>query len=805
MVTRAASAGIVRGCRFRQALSIVFVALLRVAGWAAPGDISTYAGGNGEGSGVSVAQLPSAVAVSGSQVYVSDFQFHPEPDLQWHVVRRLDVLTGIETVVAGIGTPGFGGDGGPATVAHLNEPEGLAVDAAGHLFIADAGNQRIRRLDTATGIITTVAGNGTAGFGGDGGLATAAQLNSPAGLASDGAGNVFIADYQNQRIRRIGAGTGSIGTVAGTGDFGFSGDGGPATRALLYSPVGVGVDGTGDLFVVDSGDNLISVFANARVRRISAATGIITTVAGNGTPSFSGDGGTAAAAQLSNPTAVAVDGNGRLLVADYFNRRVRRVDAATGIITTLAGNGTAGFSGDGGPATAAQLSTPDGLAVDEAGNLFIADTVNQRVRRVNGHSGVITTVAGNGTSGFSGDGGPATAAQLAQAGGVAVDGAGNLFIADRGNSRIRRVDAASGIITTIAGTGTYGYSGDGGPATAAQIKAAGDLAVDAAGNLFIADSGNQRIRRVDAATGIITTVAGNGTAGFSGDGGLATAAQLDAPARVEVNAAGDLFIVDVGNVRIRRVDAATGIITTVAGNGTPGLSGEGGPATAAELDDPDDVAVNAAGDVFIADLANRRIRRVEGSDTTTTTSSTTTTTSLPATCAAAPLPGCRLPIASGKATLRLQDKTPDTGDASKWTWTGGAATTLGDLGDPRTTTAYVLCLYDAAPTLLMTLGAPAGGICGTKPCWKVSGTKGFRYSDKEGTSDGVVKLALEAGGGAGKTKMSLQAKGAAVPLPPLTGLALPLRVQLQANGQCWEASYSTDRAASPELFRATSD
>ena len=337
---------------------------------------------------------------------------------------------------------------------------------------------------------------------------------------------------------------------------------------------------------------------------------LITTVAGTGTQSFSGDGGAATMAQLNNPVGVAVDGAGNLLIADRNNHRIRRVEAGTGLITTVAGTGTSGFSEDGGAATMAQLNNPRGVVVDGAGNLLIADTGNHRIRRVAAATGLITTVAGTGTSGFSGDGGASTAAQLDSPEGVAVDGAGNLFIADRNNHRIRRVEAGTGLITTLAGTGTEGRSGDGGAATAAQLDSPLGVAVDGAGNLFIADEGNNRIRRVAAATGLITTLAGTGTAGFSGDGGASTAAQLRFPEGVAVDGAGNLFIADTDNNRIRRVAAATGLITTVVGTGTAGFSGDGGAATAAQLNFPVGVAVDGAGNLFIADRRNQRIRRV---------------------------------------------------------------------------------------------------------------------------------------------------------------------------------------------------
>ncbi len=251
---------------------------------------------------------------------------------------------------------------------------------------------------------------------------------------------------------------------------------------------------------------------------------IIETVAGPG--NFSGDDGAATAAWLRAPAGVALDGSGNLYIADRDNRRIRKVDAA-GNITTVAGTGQCCYNGDGGAATEARLRNPYDVALDTAGNLYIADRNNQRIRKVDASSGVITTVAGDGTAGFGGDGGPAAEAQLRNPQGVALDAAGNLYIADRNNHCIRKVDAA-GVITTVAGDGTAGYSGDGGPATAAQLRNPRGVAVDGSGNLYIADLDNHCIRKVDAA-GVIATVAGNGTAGLSGNDAAATAARLRAP------------------------------------------------------------------------------------------------------------------------------------------------------------------------------------------------------------------------------------------------------------------------------------
>ena len=334
-----------------------------------------------------------------------------------------------------------------------------------------------------SGDISTMAGTGEAGFSGDGGPATSAEISDPSGVAFDGAGNLYIADAENNRIRKVDTG-GTITTVAGTGARGFFGDDGPGIRAQLDSPMGVVLDGAGNLYIADTG--------NDRIRKVDT-DGTITTVAGSGAAGFSGGGGPATGARLSRPMGVALDGAGNLYIADADNNRIRKVDTS-GTITTVAGTGTEGFSGDGGPATSAELSFPTGVAGDGAGNLYIADTANNRIRKVD-TDGNITTVTGTRTPGFAGDDGPATSAQITFPTGVTLDDAGNLYIADSGNQLIRKVDTR-GTITTVAGTGADGFSGDGGPATRAQLSFPAGVAVDAAGNLYIADFFNQRIRKV---------------------------------------------------------------------------------------------------------------------------------------------------------------------------------------------------------------------------------------------------------------------------------------------------------------------
>jgi hypothetical protein len=330
-------------------------------------------------------------------------------------------------------------------------------------------------------LIYTFAGNGNAGYTGDGGAPGAAELNAPFGIAVDGAGNVYIADNSNSVIRKVST-TGIITTVAGNGTGGFSGDGGAATAAMLQSPTGVAVDASGNIYIADA--------ANSRIRKVNTS-GIITTIAGTGTPGYTGDGGAATAATVNSPVGVAVDGSGNIYIADYNNNVVRMINTS-GDISTFAGTGTSGFGGDGGAATAALLALPTAMAIDASGNVYISDQGNNRVRMVN-TSGVISTFAGIGTPGFSGDLGLATAAELLAPNGILIDGSGNLLIADQNNNRIRQVTTL-GIIATVAGTGTSSYSGDGGSALLATLNTPMGLGMDGAGNIFIADYGNNVVR-----------------------------------------------------------------------------------------------------------------------------------------------------------------------------------------------------------------------------------------------------------------------------------------------------------------------
>ncbi len=359
--------------------------------------------------------------------------------------------------------------------------------------------------------------------------------------------------------------------------------------------------------VLRVGSGIAIVLASAFLSGQSTQAQTITTIAGSGTMGYSGDGGAATAAMVNATFGIVTDASGNVYFSDAGNDVVRKI-SPSGIITTIAGTGTHAYGGDGGPASAAQLAFPSGLAFDAAGNLYISDPNNYRVRKID-PSGTISTFAGTGTTGYSGDGGPATAAQIGYSDGIFVDPMGNVVIPDPPNNRIRKVNT-SGVISTIVGTGTAGNTGDGGAATAAQIDNPLDVKVDLAGNLYFTDFNNHVVRKVNAA-GVISTIAGTGTMGYSGDGGAATAAQLHSPAGIDLDDCGNVYISDLYNNRVRMINTS-GIISTIAGNGSGSFSGDGGAATAASLYRPHGVYHDRNGDVYIADRNNFRIRKVSG-------------------------------------------------------------------------------------------------------------------------------------------------------------------------------------------------
>jgi uncharacterized protein (TIGR03437 family) len=570
----------------------------------AAGIISTFAGNGLPGAYQTVGDwlpapqgnlhLPSGVAVDQSgNVLIADTSNHS--------IRKVDAsgpYAGLIHTLAGDTFPGYMGDGllVVANQTEFQSPEDVAVDPSGNIYIADTGNSYIRKI-TTDGIINAIAGNGGIGYTGDGGLATGAGLFQPYSISVDSAGDVYIAEAADCRVRMIDTKL-DINTIAGNGSPGFAGETGQASAAQLNTPTGVAVDSNGNLYVADS--------LNGRVRMITKSAAI-STVAGNGGYSYSGDGGAAAKAELYLPQAAAVDALGNRYIADSGNHVVRKI-AASGIISTLAGTGAAGYGGDGASGAKAQLNTPTGVAADKLGNVYIADSGNHRVRRV-ASDGSISTYAGNGAPGFAGDGGAAASAQLYTPFGLALDPSGNLYIAELGNSRVRKV-STTGTITTVAGNGTTAYGGDGGLAVNAQLYYPQAVAADAIGNFYIADTLNFRVRMVTAG-GLIATVAGNGTAGYSGDLGQATAAQISSPTGVAVDSTGSLYISD-GASHVRKV-YPNGLIDTVAGNGIRGYSGDGGAATSARINAPGGLSVDSSGNVCFADTANNAVRMLQPS------------------------------------------------------------------------------------------------------------------------------------------------------------------------------------------------
>jgi len=622
--------------------------------------IAGYSGdGVAGGAGNATLYHPWAVAADTTGVYIADYSNC--------VVRKVDSTNTI-TTIAGNGTCGYAGDGGKGTSAELYNPEGVGLDGSGNLFIGDYNNCVVRKLVLSSNIISTVAGNHTCGYSGDGGAATSAELYTPSAVATDSAGDIFIADTGNCVIREVTKANGHINTIAGnhTLGCGYSGDTGPATSAQIYSVYGLTVNSAGTTVT-------ISDEQNERIRQFTVG-GNINTVAGNGTAcqnstsNTCGEGGLATSAELYYPVGLAVnsagtfyfandnnyvidtftvggnlkpvagnhsynletlitgapalgvqlyypygiadDSAGNVYVNDSHNFMVRELVKSSGLVNFFAGNGTGGYSGDGGAATSAELNYNYGVAKDSSGNVYIADSGNCLVREVNA-AGNISTFAGLvvGTSvrcGYTGDGGPATSAELYQPYGVATDSKGAIYIADNSENVIRKVTA--GTINTIAGIGGLaGYSGDGGPATNALLYNPVAVAVDPAGNVFIADYNNCRVREINAATGIITTVAGTGYCGFTGDG-IASSNGIPYPQGIAVDKNDNLFISDNSN-RIRWV-SPSGIMTTIAGTGGNGFNGDGLLATTALLSEPTGVALDPSGNILVSDYNNFRVRSI---------------------------------------------------------------------------------------------------------------------------------------------------------------------------------------------------
>ncbi|PQJ09723.1 hypothetical protein CJD36_017490 [Flavipsychrobacter stenotrophus] len=516
-------------------------------------------------------------------------------------VRKID-LAGTISTFAGSGTMGYGGDGGPATAASLSIVTGMCIDAAGNIYLADAGNNRVRKI-TPAALITTVAGNGTAGYAGDGASAVLANLTSPSDVAIDISGNLYIADRDNHCIRKVNAG-GIISTVAGLGSPGFTGDGSAATLGRLNLPTGIAVDAAGNLYIADQ--------MNGRIRQVNTS-GDFSTIAGTGVTGYNGDGVAATVADLHQPAKVSVDGSGNVYISDFANNRIRIVDPSA-TINTLAGNGTAGFSGDGAAATGAMINHPAGLYPDGSGRLYFADADNNRIRMIDG-TGIINTIAG--VDRYLGDGGPATSADLLTPSYMCIDKAGNLYFSEPNGYRVRKLTSA-GIISTYAGNGINAYTGDGGPATAASLYQPEAVTIDTSGNLFISMFDGV-IRKVTP-SGTISTFAGNGALGFCGDGSPAISACIGTQGMV-MDTTGIMYLSEGGFARIRTINTA-GIINTIGGIGSPGYSGDGGAATDAKLAYPLGIQVDDSGNVYVADQNNSAIRKITPSGNISTIAGT---------------------------------------------------------------------------------------------------------------------------------------------------------------------------------------
>ncbi len=537
-----------------------------------------------------------------------------------NVVLTMSSAGGTVNRLAGNYTEGYSGDGGLAYETALNQPGGLALDpSASNLFIADRNNHRVRRVNLSTYLISTVAGNGSAAFAGDGGPASSASLNTPYGVAFDAAGNMYIGDAGNHRIRKVLASNASITTIAGNGVDASTGDGGAATAASLRTPMHLVVDGANNVFVADNSTLAGSLGQIDRLRKISGANGVISTVVGTGAAigAFGGDGdGGGLSSGLNAPRGVAGEAYRSLYFSDQQNHRIRWLDTVTTPFTqlkTLAGNGVAGFAGDGGPASGAMLNSPAGMALTPSGaSLYIADQLNHRVRKIDTITGVISTVAGNGLAGFSGDGGAGISAQLSSPSDVALDLAGNLFIADTGNHRIRKLNLVTGVMTTVAGNGSAGFAGDGQPAVASMLNAPAGIGVDLSGNIYVADTNNHRVRRVQVSHGTISTVAGDGGTSFGGDGRSALLASLSFPQDVLIDNGGDLYVSDSGHHRIRRIDGTTGLISTVIGNGVATFNGDYIEQSAISLRNPTALLITPKRNFVFTDTGNHRVRVIDG-------------------------------------------------------------------------------------------------------------------------------------------------------------------------------------------------
>jgi sugar lactone lactonase YvrE len=605
-------------------------------------------GGDGGDGNSAILDLPSSVVVdSVGNIIISD---------QANYRLRLLEPNGTIHTIAGTGVAGYSGDGGPAEEAQLNAPVGqsappasrIDIDAQNRIYVADTANHVIRLVDEI-GQISTIAGTGEAGYSGDGGPATDAQLNTPSDVAVADDGTIYIADTMNHVVRAITT-DGIIHTIAGTGERGFAGDGGPADEAMLDRPYGLDTALNGDLYIADT--------HNQRIRRVTAAlpsdyvpddgtvdtdveiipctdeAGSICTYAGTGLNGYNGDGHDRLQTVLYWPFDVEFTPSGRTYVLDWNNHQVREIldddTFITHIGTDFVGDGPADL-GDltepGAPGTTVALNHPTDLQELPSGELILVAWHNHKLRKLDPTTGLVTVVCGRG-AGFLGDGGPASEARVNQPSHAVLAPDGNLFLNDQRNQRIRVFESFATLlydspVRTVLGTGTPGFNGDGLTPLETQVnwptggnpEPTGGIAMDADGVIYFADTNNHRVRRVafneDFSDGDVSTIAGTGEAGYSGDGGPAVDAQINYPQDMEIGPDGNLYFADTNNHAVRVIDLATGVITTVAGTGTKDYSGDGGPALDATLNRPFGVAFDDAGDLYISDTFNSRIRRVK--------------------------------------------------------------------------------------------------------------------------------------------------------------------------------------------------
>jgi RHS repeat-associated protein len=680
----------------------------------AHGNVATVAGTGQAGPASSNIAATSATVNGPNGVAVDSSGNLYFADTNNNVIREISATTGVITTIVGTGAPcsptGACGDGGPAINAQLNAPIGIAIDGSGNLFIADSGSQEVRMVTASTGVIstlvnslpymigiavdsrgnvyysdeftnsvyklnlgtnveTTVAGSFDRGYSGDGGPGASAHLCSPQAIALDASGNLFISDVANNVIREVSAATGIITTVAGVdpqvsgtcgvGNVGAPTSGQSALQAEFSALAAVSIDQQGNLFVVDNTELYEVTAATGKINYLGGggsslasnipatgaamapsfmtfdgsgnlyyaeppyedvrvigglggpvqtapvvlpAKGNIATLAGTGYDSYSGDKGLAVNADLNYPKGVFANTAQKFVyIGDTANNRVRMVDLSTGLITTIVGNGIAGESGDNGLATAAALNRPIGITEDYSGNLYVADSQNGAIRSITYSTNYASSYIGLLLSGYT------------HTSGVLADSSGDIYFSDPFSNSVYMMNGSNGSVSTAAGSFNQGYSGDNGPGTSAQLSSPQGLSGTVTGTEgYIADEGNSVIRQENTATGIITTYAGNGKVGYTGDGYAATAATLSNPTGVAVDGVGNVFIADTGNNVIREVNVSTGVITTVVGTGNPGSAGDGGPALNAELNAPADISFDPAGNLYIADTFNHKIRVVGG-------------------------------------------------------------------------------------------------------------------------------------------------------------------------------------------------